>query len=210
MSAGEERPGRSPVDDVRRFGLLSADTVVDRYVRLVAQAIDGETLAGPRPPEGILGGLEGRDGPDTDGLAEGTARLATAWLHLLEATASLADRAAGTATPVGRLELPTTGPGLAAQGAIWVHNTTASPAPVELAVTTLAGPAGLVVPADAVSFAPVRVDPVPARASAEIRVRVRVPNGQGPGLYQGLILTPAAEQPLLLRLDVRAVGGAGP
>ena len=112
--------------------------------------------------------------------------------------------------PVGRLELPPTGPGLCAQGAIWVHNSTASPAPVELAVTSLAGPAGLVVPADAVSFAPVRVDPVHARASAEIRVRVQVPDGQVPGRYQGLILTPAAEQPLLLMLDVRAAGGAGP
>lgn len=208
MSAGEERPDRSLVEDVRRFGLLSADTVVDRYVLLVDRAIDGETLAAPRL-EGVLGGPEGPDVTDTGWLAEGTARLATAWLNLLEATASLADRAAGTATPVGRLELPPTEPGFAAQGAIWVHNITASPAPVELAVTTLVGPAGLVVPADALSFAPVRVDPVPARASAEIRVRVRIPDGQGPGRYQGLILTPAAEQPLLLRLDVRAAGGAG-
>jgi len=209
VSAGEERPGCFLVEDVRRFGLLSADTVVDRYVRLVDRAIDGETAA-LRPPEGVLGGPEGPDGPDTGGLTEGTARLATAWLHLLEATASLADRAAGTATPVARLELPPTGPGLAAQGAIWVHNTTASPAPVELAVTTLAGPDGLVVPADAVSFAPVWVNPVPAWASTEIRVCVRVPDGQGPGCYQGLILTPAAEQPVMLRLHVRAAGGAGP
>jgi hypothetical protein len=209
VSAGEERLGHSLIEDVRRFGLLSADTVVDRYARLVDRAIDGETLAAPRP-DGALGGPEGLDGPDTGGLAEGTARLATAWLHLLEATARLADRAAGTATPVGRLELPPTGPGLAAEGAIWVHNTTTSATPVELVVTTLAGPGGLVVPADAVSFAPVRVDPVPARASAEIRVYVRVPDGQGPGRYQGLILTPAAEEPVLLRLDVRAAGDAGP
>jgi hypothetical protein len=208
VSAGEERPDRSLVEDVRRFGLLSADTVVDRYVLLVDRAIDGETLAGLRL-EGVLGGLDGPDVPDTGWLAEGTASLATAWLNLLEATASLADRAAGTATSVGTLDLPPTEPGFAAQGAIWVHNITASPAPVELAVTTLVGPAGLVVPADALSFAPVRVDPVPARGSAEIRVRVRIPDGQGPGRYQGLILTPAAEQPLLLRLDVRAAGGAG-
>jgi hypothetical protein len=209
VSAAAERPGRSLVEDVRRFGLLSADTVVDRYVRLVDRAIDGETAAAG-PLAEILGGPEGLDGPDTGGLAEGTARLATAWLHLLEATASLADRAAATATPVARLELPPTGPGLAVQGTIWVHNTTASTAPVELAVTTLAGPAGLIVPADAVSFAPVRVDPVPARVSTEIRVRVRVPDGQGPGCYQGLILTAAAEQPVLIRLYVHAAGGADP
>jgi hypothetical protein len=207
VSAGEGRPGRFLVEDVRRFGLLSADTVVDRYVQLVDRAIDGETFAAPPPPEGILGWP---DGPDTRGLAEATARLATTLLHLMEATASLADRAAGTATPVGRLELPPTEPGLTAEGAIWVHNITASPASVELAVTTLAGPTGLVVPADAVSFAPARADPVPARTSAEIQVRVRVPDGQGPGRYQGLILTPAAEQPVLLRLDVRAAESADP
>ena len=210
MSAGEERPGRSLVDDVRRFGLLSADTVVDRYLKLVDRAIDGETSTAPRPSESVLGGPDGPDGPDIGGLAETTARLATACLQLLEATASLADGAAGTATLVGKLELPPTEPGLTAQGEIWVHNITASPAPVELAVTTLAGPAGLVVPADAVSFAPVRVDPVPSRASAEIRVGVRVPDGQGPGHYQGLILTPAAELPVLLQLDVRATGSADP
>jgi hypothetical protein len=205
VSAGEKRPGRSLTEEVRHFGLLSADVVVDRYVHLVDRAIDGETR---RPPEALVG-PERPNPPDTSELAEGAARLATAWLRLLEATASLADRAAGTATPVGRLELPATRPGLAAHGAIWVHNTTASPTPVELAVTTLAGPTGLVIPADAVSFAPVSVDPVPPRASAEIRVRVRVPDGQGPGRYQGLILTAAAEQPVVLRLDVRAAGGAG-
>ncbi len=90
-----------------------------------------------------------------------------------------------------------------------MHNTTASPAPVELAATSLAGPDGLAVPADAVSVGPPRPDPLPARASTEVRLRVHVPDGQGPGRYQGLVLTPVADQPLLLRLDVTALGGAG-
>jgi hypothetical protein len=78
---------------------------------------------------------------------------------------------------------------------------------VDLVATTLAGPGGRAVPADAVSFAPVSPAPLAARSSAEVRVRVVLPDGQAPGRYQGLVLTPAAEQPVLLRLEVRPAGG---
>jgi hypothetical protein len=209
VSAGRERPGRFLTEEAQRFGLASANRVVDRYLRLVQREIDGDPVVA-RPAERFYGDAEQRDGPDIDGLTERITEMATAWLHMLEATASLTDGAAAGAAPMATLELPPTGPGLAAQEAIWVHNTTASPVPVALAVTSLAGPAGLVIPADAVSFAPVPMDAVPAGASAEVGVRVRVPDGQGPGRYRGLIVASAADQPMLVRLDVRAAGGAGP
>jgi hypothetical protein len=131
------------------------------------------------------------------------------WLRLLEATASMADRVSGAGASVTILELAPTAAGLTAEASLWVHNTTASAAPVELAATTLAGPPGQAVAADAVRFQPARLDPLAARTGAEIRLRVHVPGGQPPGRYQGLVLASAADQPVLLRLDVTPTEGAG-
>jgi hypothetical protein len=57
--------------------------------------------------------------------------------------------------------------------------------------------------------APASIAALAARTSAEVRVRVLLADDQAPGRYQGLVLTSAAEQPVLLRLEVRAAGGGG-
>ena len=201
MTRAPEHPDRRLVENVRRFGLASADLVVDRYVQLADRTIGGERTDASRPP--------GPAPRSVTGIADGTTGLAAAWLRLLEATASLADRAAADGAAGATLDLPPTDAGGVAVAAVWVHNTTASPAVVELAATSLAAPGGSAVGADAVGFVPDRLDPLPPRSSAEVRVRVHVPPGQEPGRYQGLVLTSAAEQPVLLRLEVRTAGGAG-
>lgn len=207
MSAREDRSDRSFVEDVRRFGLLSTNTVVERYARLAERAIDGDDSPTPALPEGAFGGLAG---PDAGDVAEFTARAATAWLGLLEATASLVDHASGAASSAERLELPPTEAGRVVQGTIWVHRIEAPSAPLELAVTTLAGSAGRVIPAEAVALSPTRLDAAPMLSSVEVRVRVQVPDGQAPGRYQGLISTSASDRPLLLQLHVSADGKPGP
>jgi hypothetical protein len=195
MTRAPEHPDRRLVENVRLFGLASADLVVDRYVRLADRAIGGDGTASPVLPP-----------PTVAGIATGATGLAAAWLRLLEATASLADRAAGDAAARGTLDLPATDAGSVAAAAVWVHNTTSSPAAVELAATTLVAPGGLAI---GVELVPARLDPLPPRSSAEVQVRVPLPRQQGPGIYHGLVLTSAAEQPVLLRLEVRTALGPG-
>jgi hypothetical protein len=197
-----ERPARSLVEDVRRFGLVSADLVVDRFVRLTERAIGGD-------PRHADGSAAGRPTPPVPGLADGATALATGWLRLVEATASLADRAAADGTAAGTLELPPTAPGRTAEASLWVHNTTASPAPLDLAATSLAAPGATPIASDAVSLSPTRLQPSAPRSSAEVRVRVQVPPGQEPGHYQGLVLSSGVGPPVLVRLEVRADDGAG-
>ena len=192
MTGAADRPGRPLVEGVRRFGLVSADLVVDRYVRLAEQLTDE------------LPGTQRR--PAVPRLADATTGLAGAWLRLLEVTAALADRSAGDATAVPSLQLPGAEPGGVAEAAVWVHNTTSAPATVELTATPLTAPGGTAVGADAVRLLPARLDPVPARSSAEVRLRVDVPATQEPGRYQGLLLS-STGQPLLLLLEVRTAGG---
>ena len=192
MTGAADRPGRPLVEGVRRFGLVSADLVVDRYVRLAEQMTD-ERPGTPRLPA-------------VPRLADTTTGLAGAWLRLLEVTAALADRSAADGPAVPSLQLPAAEPAGVTEAAVWVHNTTSEPATVELTTTPLTAPGGTAVGADAVRLLPARLDPVPARSSAEVRLRVDVPAGQEPGRYQGLLLS-SAGQPLLLLLEVRAAGG---
>jgi hypothetical protein len=192
VTGAADRPGRPLIDGVRRFGLVSADLVVDRYVRLAEQMTD-ELPGTPRLPA-------------VPRLADATTGLAGAWLRLLEVTAALADRSAGGGPAVSSLELPAAEPAGVAEAAVWVHNTTPAPATVELTATPLTAPGGAAIGADAVRLLPARLDPVPARSSTEVRLRVDVPATQEPGRYQGLLLS-STGQPLLVLLEVRAAGG---
>jgi hypothetical protein len=202
MTGAPQSPDRSLVEDVRRFGLASADLVVDRFVRLADRAIAGED-AGVSPPVGRARAATLPPARVLAGIADGATGLAGAWLRLLEVTASLADRTSADAAATGTLDLPPTRAGSVAEAAVWVHNTTAAPAAVELTATTLAASGGRAVSASAVELVPARLDALPAGSSAEVRVRVHVPPDQRAGRYQGLVLTSAAEQPVLLRLEVR-------
>lgn len=189
---------RHLVADVQRFGLLSAVTVVDRYIEVVDRAMAQEPTPSSWPPS---------EGRDIGRLAESAARMAEAWLRTLDAAATLAPAVA----PPGRdvLVLPTTRPGCASEASLWVHNPTDTPAgAVELHATTLVCANGLGLPTDVVSFAPTRVALVEPGASCQVRVTVRVPLGQSAGQYHGLLLSSAApDDPVGLRVAVEVEGG---
>jgi hypothetical protein len=187
------RGSRDLAGDVQRFGLFSAATVVDRYAVLVDRVL----AAAPPTPH-----------PDerapTDPVLQAAAPVLVVALRLLESVAALV----GAGTPPGvateTLVLPPTAPGGSARTRLWVHNATRSEAPaVDLRVTELVSASGRTLPAPAVSLAPDRLD-IPAGSAREVWLAVRVPAGQAPDHYHGLVMTPASpERPLMLRLEVR-------
>ena len=100
MTAGLTAGARDLVGEVRRFGLYSAATVVDRYVEIVDRAISRDGLA-PAPA-----GEDTRAGWPADPAVQ----VASAWLRVLDATSALLrseaprEPAATTLVP-GRLDL---------------------------------------------------------------------------------------------------------
>ena len=184
---------RHLVGDVQRFGLLSAVTVVDRYLEVVDRAMaQGRPTISP-----VLS-----DERDVGRLAESAARMSEAWLRLLDATAALIPAAA----PPGRdiLVLPAARAGGTSEASLWVHNPTDSPvADVGLHVTSLVAANGLGLPARAVSFTPSGLTLVEPGTSREVRVRVEVPPDQSAGQYHALLLSSAAPyEPVALSLVV--------
>ena len=188
-------PVRHLVRDVQRFGLLSAVTVVDRYLDVLDRAMGEAPLVSPR-----LASEEG----DTAWLADSAARMADSWLRVLDATARLVLAAAEPGRDI--LVLPTTQPGCSSEAALWVNNPTDVPvAAVDLHATTLVSGNGPGLPAEAVSLAPTRVAPVEPGTSREVRVTVEVPPGQPAGQYHGLLLSSAApDEPIRIRVRVWA------
>lgn len=200
MSAGRSSPETVQlVADVRRFGLLTAAAVVDRYARMVDRAVvvDGAGMA--PPPDG--------DGPGTAGLVDGAVRMSQAYLRFLDTVAELAATRAGRAdgTPrVDQVVLPAAEPGTRSEAPLWVHNPTSeSSEAIEVTVTALAGPPGCGIPATAVAVIPSRIERLEAASSRELRVSVDVPGGQPSGFYHGLVLISAAPaDPVVLALEV--------
>ena len=195
MTAGAaaDEGTRDLVGDVRRFGLYSAATVVDRYVALVDRAITHDPVATVPSASG-----------DGGRLADSAVRAVDAFLRLLDGTTGLAGDG-------GALVLPPALPGSGSAASLWVHNTTSSPSPaLELHVTSLVSADGSHLGVDRVSFSPTGAGPVAAGTSREVRVRVLVPPDQPAGHYQGLVVTSAApSEPMALRLEVRAPAGSG-
>lgn len=189
---------RHLVGDVQRFGLLSAATVVDRYIEIVDRAMAEEPLASPRLPS---------EARDVGRLADSAARMTEACLRVLDATATLIPAVA----PPGRdiVVLPSTRPGGSSAASLWVHNPTDSPvAAAGLQATSLVSANGLGLPADTVSFTPTRLARVEPGTSREVRVTVQVPLGQSAGQYHGLLLSSAApDDPVGLRVAVEVEGG---
>jgi hypothetical protein len=190
---GAAHGARHLVGDVRRFGLLSAATVVDRYIDVVDRALGSGLAMASRPQ------LTG----DVGTLTASAARMAEAYVELLDSTARMAAWRPGPGAE--RVVLPSAGPGTATLVSLWVHNPTAAAVTdLGLAATTLVSAGGASIPTAAVSFSPPRVDRVEAGASREVSVRVDVPPAQAPGQYHGLVLTTAApDEPVGLSLQVR-------
>lgn len=199
MSSDHSRSARRAdstlIGDVQRFGSLSAATVIDRYAGMVDRVI-----------------AEGRVGPaflpDDDGaLVDRAARLAEAYLRLVDATAALASGAGPreVGPSMERITLPAARSGSTSEASLWIHNPTGEAATrLDLEVTDLVSPVGLTIPAAAASVSPPGVDRLDPSASRRLLLRVDVPEDQPPGYYHGLVLI--AEPPdesIGLRLEVR-------
>lgn len=202
MNTDQPGPGHrtdpSLIGDVQRFGFLSAATVIDRYTGMVDRAI----AAGHGAPGVSL--------PDDNGaLVDRAARLAEAYLRVVDATAALATGPGEDGLSVERITLPASRPASRAETSIWVHNPTREAAScLHLEVTELVSSAGVSIPARAVSLSPPMIDRLHPSASREVRLRVDVPGGQSPGFYHGLVLISAApDEPIGIRLEIRSPVG---
>lgn len=188
------RTDPSLIGDVQRFGFLSAAKVIDRYAGMVDRAIE-DGRGPPVPP------LPGDDGV----LVDRAARLAEAYLRLVDATVALATDRGESGVSMERITLPVAGPASRVETSIWVHNPTGQAATrLHLEVTELVSPAGVSIPAMAVSIRPSVIDRLHPSTSREVRLRVDVPQEQSPGYYHGLVLTSEApDEPIGVRLEIR-------
>lgn len=203
MSGGRpaDQQRRHLIGDVQRFGLLSAATVVERYIETVDRALAGHSLAPGSP-----------DQPDDGWLVDGAARVSQAGSHVLDAIATAiangGGQGVGTTDPE-RLVLPATQPGSSSEVSLWIHHPT--PAPVTglgLHVTALTSATGTTIPSGAVSWTPLGVELLAASSRQEVRLRVDVPEELPEGLYHGLVLSALApSEPLALCLEVRRQAG---
>jgi hypothetical protein len=179
---------RPLVSDVRTFGLLSATSVVDRYVDLVERTLGpGSAAAGHADRPGSP-----PDAPDLRLLARSTARMAEAYVGLLGAVAGVVGEAGpadGSAPRGVGAAFPATVPGGRAETTLWLHNPTSTPVPeVTLAATPLVAGVGAAVP---LRLDPPRLEVLPARASVPVRLTTVVPAGQPPGTYHAVVVASA-------------------
>lgn len=181
---------RRIVEDVQRFGLSSAASVVDRYIDLAGRALGDSPLPSPAVSDAV----------GSRPVDDSAARLTQTVLALLDAAADL-----GAVSGGGRddsVVLPPATPGSTTVAPAWVHNTKSGQPSVVVTASSLVGASGQHVPHAAVS-----VSPATAKVSSvgpfELQVRVDVPDGQAPGLYHGLLLLSAApDDPVTLVLRV--------
>ena len=188
MSAADT--ARRLVEDVQRLGLHSASAVVERY----AVAVERTLGLDPGPAVDAP--------PDPGALVDVSARMAQAYLGLLDGLAGLVGRR--PSEHVETVHLPPTPPGGASRASVWVHNGTPDPVEAVVRLGPLVSADGVALPTGAATVAPPSAT-VPAGGRAEVRLRVDVPGGQPFGSYFGLALSPAAG-PVAVRLDV-AEGG---
>ena len=191
------RGARHIIGEVQRFGLLSAASVVDRYVEIVNRESLGDPLQQAR--EALSG--------TSDGSVAGVARMLEAGLQALDASARVISDAVAAGTEA--LVLPATEPGRASEASVWIHNRTSSlVASVQLHATILVSAEESSIPGDAVRFRPDEAVLVEPGTCREVMVRVSVPEGQPLGLYHGLLVgSGAPDGAITLRLAVEGQGG---
>ena len=174
--------------DVRRFGLQSAASVVDRYVDVIERHLNGEQSLGP------VEAFATRADSALDGFTGSTWQ---AGLRLLEAIGRPGADLAGT------LRLPPAAPGTSSEASFWIHNLTSAVVASEFYASVLVSPSDDRIPASAVSFLPSTVGSLEAGGSRQVVVRASVPPDQLPGRYRGLLMgTATPDGTLTLLLDV--------
>jgi hypothetical protein len=124
---------------------------------------------------------------DAAAVAESAAALAQAWVQMLGLATGVPPAASAPATPSSPVALPPVPPGETARMSLWLHN--AGPDGLATAATSLVGPAGASLPAEAVEVQRAPGEPPPG-AATELHVRVTVPCGQPAGCYRGLVVSP--------------------
>lgn len=186
--------------DVQRFGLLSAASVVDRYVDLVDRALGRSPAAATSTPSANRPAAAFM-GTGTDPLVDSTTRVAEAFLGLLDAATLML--AADRSTEEG-LVLGPVPPGDTTQSVLWAHNPAAEPtSDVTVTLGPLVAAEGGSMGADAATCTPERLEGIAAGGSARLDVRVDVPHDQRPGTYHGLVLVSLAPQaPISVRVQV--------
>jgi hypothetical protein len=185
--------------DVQRFGLLSAASVVERYVDLVGATVGVTSAATAERPT---------DRPsdpsvDTDptALVDSATRIADAYLGLLDATTRLVEPST-SARPC--LLLEAVAPGGTTRATLWVHND--GPEPADALTVTM----GALVAANGASLGPASVACTPSRlgglrphGSAQLDVTVHVPPDQPAGTYHGFVLVSLAPgDPVAVEVEV--------
>jgi hypothetical protein len=187
---------RHIVGEVQRFGLLSAASVVERYVEIVNRERAGDPLRSAR--EALAS--------TTEWSGDGLARMLEAGLQALDGAARLVSSASSRGTET--LVLPPTEQGRDTEASLWIHNSTSSlVASVELHATLLVSPEESSISGRAVTFLPGEAVVVEPGTSHEVLVRVRVPEGQPVGLYHGLLVgSGAPDGAISLLLEVQASG----
>jgi hypothetical protein len=198
QSAKEALRARHLVGDVRRFGLFSAASVVDRYNAMVDRAMVDDGIASV--PSSV-------DGLDPGSLVDRAARLAEAYLRFLDTTAVIASRVGrGQETPeMETITLPPAQPASSSETSLWVHNpTSAASTGIEISVTGFISPKGATIPAPVVRASPRRIDRLDTSTSREVRLSVDIPRDQPAGMYFGLVLisdSPGDAISLLLKVE---------
>ncbi len=191
--------------DVQGFGRRAVEDLADR---LLARGGRDDTFSGASVPDAELHELVRRFRAEA-------VRAADVWANLLDNLATLfitltsrPPRRAESEAGAGAVVLETVPPGADTTGLFWVHNTSAAPvSSVRPHCAPLRSHLGYELPPDAIRFEPRALDPLPARSSCGIEVRLSVPSATPPGTYVSVILTSnVPELYLPLRVTVRPEG----
>jgi hypothetical protein len=202
--------------DVQAFGRRAAEELADRI------------LAWGDGGAGTGGGAPGADGSTGPALADAAERLRADVLLAGEVSARLVDHVMTVlgivveqwpSWPRGGPDASTAAadglsvealPGTATSTLLWVHNTAAA---AVAAVRPHCSPPRSHLGrdlADAVTFDPPVLDPVPPRSTCGIEVRVQVPADAEPGSYLSVVMaTNLPDLSLPLRVTVLDAGAAG-
>jgi len=207
--------GLEAIVNAQRRGLEAAATVVERMLELGRQSA--------RTPFSFYLPAEPRNGSDGDGAdgAEERAREARRLrgdaerlLELLGESMRVVFDVAVDAAEAGlngagkaadELVLGPAAPGDAAVGSAWLHVLDGPPgSPARLHATAFTAHDGSAIEPAAISFEPPLLDTFALRASEEVIVTVRVPDGTAPGTYRGHVLAAGLpEVGLAIRVEVR-------
>jgi hypothetical protein len=192
--------------DVQEFGRRAAEDLADRLLAR-GGGRDG-TFSGASVPDAELYELVRRFRAEA-------VRAVDVWTNLLDNLATLfitltsrPPRRSESEAGASSVVLETVPPGADTTGLFWVHNT--SPAPVSSVrphCAPLRSHLGYELPPDAIRFEPRVLDPLPARSSCGIEVRLSVPSAAPPGTYMSVILASnVPELYLPLRVTVKPRG----